>query len=145
MFKRQSAALPYRRNAAGALEVLLVTSRRRGRWILPKGDVQRGMRPHTSAAHEAFEEAGLLGLIESTPVGEYRQRKLREEGQLRELVIHAYPLFVNTQLKSWPEMAIRRRRWMTIDEAIEAVRDRDLRTLLVAFAGTMQRREEDIG
>jgi hypothetical protein len=38
----QCAAIPYRRTHAGELEVLLVTSRGKGNWILPKGKVKPG-------------------------------------------------------------------------------------------------------
>jgi 8-oxo-dGTP pyrophosphatase MutT (NUDIX family) len=58
MAKVQAAAIPYRRDASGTLQVLLVTSKTRGRWVLPKGKVKRGMHPHRAAAMEAFEEAG---------------------------------------------------------------------------------------
>ena len=39
---RQSAVLPYRQGPDG-LEVLLVTSRKRSRWVLPKGIVEPGL------------------------------------------------------------------------------------------------------
>ena len=40
--KLQYAALPYRRRADGIVEVMLVTSRDTGRWVIPKG------WPHTA-------------------------------------------------------------------------------------------------
>ncbi|MGF7149892.1 8-oxo-dGTP pyrophosphatase MutT (NUDIX family) [Sphingomonas zeicaulis] len=115
------------------LEVLLVTSRRKGRWVLPKGKRKRWMKPHISAAHEAFEEAGVLGMIEPEPAGVYRQQKVCGEFA-REIIIHAFPMLVNTQLRNWPEKAIRKRRWMSIEEAVQAVRDLELAQLLQAFA-----------
>lgn len=50
--------------------MLLVTSRKRRRWILPKGKVAAGMLPHRSAAREAMEEAGVVGTPNDAPVGE---------------------------------------------------------------------------
>lgn len=71
----QSAALPDRATSEGSLEVLLVTSRKRRRWILPKGKVAAGMLPHRSAAREAMEEAGVVGTPNDAPVGELVKRR----------------------------------------------------------------------
>ena len=57
----QYAAVPYRRRGDGTIEVMLVTSRETKRWVVPKGWPIRGAKPHTSAAREAMEEAGVLG------------------------------------------------------------------------------------
>src|SRR5690606_25585077 len=57
--RRQSAALPFRQQG-GKLEVMLITSRRTGRWGVPKGGIQAGMTPWESAAEEAAEEAGVV-------------------------------------------------------------------------------------
>jgi ADP-ribose pyrophosphatase YjhB (NUDIX family) len=59
----QYAALPYRFTPDAALEILLVTTRRSKRWIIPKGWPIKGLRPAKSAAREAFEEAGVRGKI----------------------------------------------------------------------------------
>lgn len=133
MIKRQSAAIPYRVSATGDVEVLLVTSKRKRRWVLPKGKLQRWMLAHASAAVEAFEEAGVLGVVERLPVATYRQRKSGQDGASAEIVIDAYPLRVNTELRSWPEKAIRQRRWVTIEDAMNAVRDTELRSALSCF------------
>jgi len=129
----QSAAIPYRRTAAHELEVLLITSRRKGRWVLPKGKVRR-MLPQASAAREAFEEAGVLGVIAHQPVGTYRQLKALSSGGEIEIAVSAYPLFVNTVLRKWPEMAFRQRQWMHAVEAAELVDGAELRVLLQGFA-----------
>ena len=57
----QNAGLPYRVTKAGALEILLVTTRQTRRWIIPKGWPIKGLKPANSAAREAFEEAGVSG------------------------------------------------------------------------------------
>ncbi|MCB1509721.1 MAG: NUDIX domain-containing protein, partial [Hyphomicrobiaceae bacterium] len=68
---RQIAALPYRRRDDGVFEVCLVTSRDTGRWVLPKGWPMRGRTNWEAAAREAYEEAGLVGEIEKSPVGRF--------------------------------------------------------------------------
>ncbi|MET0239486.1 MAG: NUDIX hydrolase [Sphingobium sp.] len=130
--KKQSAAIPFRRNAAKELEILLVTSRRKGRWVLPKGTV-RGVLPHATAAREAFEEAGALGVISRDAIGVYYQRKRTGSGDIKEVPVQAFPLFVNTLLGKWPEMAMRKRQWMHASLAAEAVNDDEIRTVLEKF------------
>ena len=51
--RTQFAALCYRMHK-GKPEILLITSRRTQRWIIPKGWPQDGMRPAQSAAIEAL-------------------------------------------------------------------------------------------
>jgi 8-oxo-dGTP pyrophosphatase MutT (NUDIX family) len=58
----QSGVLPYR-VTAGKVEVLLVTSTRRKRWIAPKGWIALGLSAAESAAKEALEEAGVSGHV----------------------------------------------------------------------------------
>lgn len=133
MMSKFAAAIPFRRNAAGELELLLVTSRKKRRWVIPKGAV-RGMLPHASAAREAFEEAGVLGVIGREQTGVYCQRKTDASGKKQEIAVAAFPLFVNTQLRSWPEMSMRKRKWLGALEAIDMVEDAQLRRVLEIFS-----------
>ena len=71
----QYAALPYRRKGKSAPEVLLVTSRETGRWIIPKGWPLKGKAPHKAAAREAREEAGVVGKINRRSVGSFSYEK----------------------------------------------------------------------
>lgn len=130
----QSAAIPYRRDAAGNLEVLLVTSRRKARWVLPKGNV-RAMLPHSSAAREAFEEAGVLGVISDVAIGTYPLGS-NASVSLELVKVHAFPLAVNTVLQIWPEMDMRERRWHSSSEAIKVIKDGALRSLMKHFFKT---------
>ena len=67
----QFAALPYRPKGKSELEVMLITSRDTGRWIIPKGWPKNGIPPHDAAAEEAFEEAGVAWKISEQPIGSY--------------------------------------------------------------------------
>jgi 8-oxo-dGTP pyrophosphatase MutT (NUDIX family) len=136
MIQTQSAAIPFRCDAAGALEVLLVTSRKKRRWVLPKGNAKRGMLAHAAAAMEAFEEAGVIGIVERMPVGSYYQRKFTTNGAFVTRTVRAYPLRVETQLRSWPERSVRDRRWMTVEGAMASVDNDTLRGVLRSFANT---------
>ncbi|HEY1934850.1 MAG TPA: NUDIX hydrolase [Acetobacteraceae bacterium] len=75
----QYGALPYSLNKAGEIEVLLLTSRTRRRWIIPKGWPIKGLKPAKSAAREAFEEAGVRGTVSGKPLGRFTYDKQLDE------------------------------------------------------------------
>ena len=72
--------------------MLLVTSRGTGRWVLPKGNINRGNAPHVAAALEAEEEAGVFGAVCPVPLGSYRFRKRRRSGASWMADVDVYPL-----------------------------------------------------
>jgi 8-oxo-dGTP pyrophosphatase MutT (NUDIX family) len=129
----QSAALPYRATSEGSLEVLLVTSRKRRRRILPKGKVAAGMLPHRSAAREAMEEAGVVGTPDDAPVGELFKRKKAPDGGSQ--IVRVYPLRVSSEMERWPEHRQRERRWVSLEQALELVADNQIRKVSRRFAG----------
>ena len=92
------------------------------------------MPAHRSAACEAFEEAGVTGTISALPVGTYRQLKTQEDGNAKIVVVRAFPMLVHQENVSWPEMHQRQRCWMPINTAIGAVRNSELRAVLIMFA-----------
>src|ERR1700686_822177 len=71
----QYGALPYQETKAAGLEILLVTTRQKKRWIIPKGWPIKGMSRCESAAREAYEEAGVRGIVGRKPIGMYAYRK----------------------------------------------------------------------
>lgn len=107
----QSGALPYRQGPAG-IEVLIVTSRRTGRWHLPKGGIAPGLSASASAAKEAFEEAGVCGRIGPESVGAYTYRKGG-----RDYRVDIYLLEVEEILPDWEEAGQRRREWVPAADA----------------------------
>ena len=124
---RQSAVIPHRRRQGG-LELLLITSRKRKRWVLPKGIVEPGLTPAASAAKEALEEAGVEGEVSAEPVGRYEYEKWG--GTCR---VEVFTLAVETVLGRWPE-EFRERRWLSPEEAARRVEEPELRRLLLATA-----------
>ena len=115
------------------MEVLLVTSRGVGRWVLPKGNRVKGLSRHASAEEEAFEEAGVRGSICPTPLGTYAYRKLLRSGSSRLVDVEVFPLAVTDELEDWPEREERTRRWFALAEAANAVDEPDLHDLLRSF------------
>ena len=129
---RQVAALPIRREADGSVRVLLVTSRKTKRWVIPKGWPWPDCEDCEAAAQEAREEAGVLGRIQPQPLGSFVYEKRRSSGP--ELVrADVYVIVVASLLDSWPEQAERERAWFSLQHAADAVSDYELRELLRGF------------
>jgi 8-oxo-dGTP pyrophosphatase MutT (NUDIX family) len=126
----QYAALPYRRTGKSGTEVLLVTSRETQRWIIPKGWPVKGKRPHKSAAHEALEEAGVVGRISRRPVGAFVYNKRLKGGKVVACEVQVFVLKVKKQEASWLEKGERKLKWLTRAKAAKAVGDRVLGTLI---------------
>ena len=127
---RQRAALPCTFGADGRLQVLLVTSRRSGRWIIPKGWHRGDEPPHIAAAREAYEEAGVHGCIAEAPVGTYAYNKRLESGRRLLCTVDVYALAVEGQFDDWPERSERDCLWLSPHEAAARIGDEGLRPIL---------------
>lgn len=68
---QQAGAICFRTSADSLPEVLLVTSRRNGRWGIPKGRIEAGETARAAAAREAMEEAGVRGRVSSDAIGSF--------------------------------------------------------------------------
>lgn len=134
MLIHQAAALPYVLDASGRARIMLITSRRTRRWVLPKGNIDAGFTPHGAAAQEAWEEAGLAGIACPTPIGAFSYLKHRRSGN-RELTVAVYPLQVLSQAEDWPERNEREWSWFEAEAAGDAVQEPELRALLRSFDG----------
>lgn len=131
--QEQYGALPWRTNRFGEIEILLITSRRRGRWIVPKGWRLKGRSDFLSAAQEAFEEAGVIGDIYPLPIGDYEYEKQRSDGSTQRRRVTLFSLRVRGTLLNWPERGERKRRWVTFDEAGELIVEPELVRLVRAI------------
>ncbi|MDX9861451.1 MAG: NUDIX hydrolase [Rhodospirillales bacterium] len=110
-YYRQSGVIPFRVGSTGP-EVLLITSRTRKRWILPKGVVEPGLTAAASAANEAFEEAGVRGRVAEPSLGSFTYAKW---GGI--CSVEVFAMAVDDVLDDWPERAERTRRWMSPADA----------------------------
>lgn len=133
--QRQSGALPYS-VVDGRVVFLLITSRRNGRWIFPKGDIEPGMTPWESAAIEALEEAGVTGEMAQQPVGSYRASASADGSSLVD--VDLYPMRVETQLETWKEMHQRLRHWAVLSEARRLLNDRALSSVAVKLRAQLR-------
>jgi 8-oxo-dGTP pyrophosphatase MutT (NUDIX family) len=133
----QSGALPWRLKSRRTAEVLLVTGRRSGRWMIPKGWPMPGKSLADSAAREAFEEAGIKGKIDPKPIGSFRHIKQHLLLGDLEVDIQVHPLAVQKELGDWPERGERARKWFGIREAAAQVDSDALRKLIVRFGKSL--------
>ncbi len=128
----QYAALPYR--TRDGLELLLITSRETGRWVLPKGWPIKGKKAHSAAAREALEEAGLKGKVGKRSIGAYSYGKRLSNGAVLACTVEVYPLAVRRQMKQWPEKGQRRVKWFSPCDAADRVHEPELAYLIAGFA-----------
>jgi 8-oxo-dGTP pyrophosphatase MutT (NUDIX family) len=121
------------RTMAGAPQVLLVTSRGTKRWVIPKGWPWHDTPDHIAAAHEAREEAGILGETEADVFGAYRYMKRRKHDVVP-VIVNVFRMSVAQELDTWPEAHQRQRTWFSIPDAMAAVHEDELRELMQRLA-----------
>mgnify|MGYP000103174730 CR=1 FL=1 len=134
-FFRQSAVVPFRKTDNG-IEVLLITSRERGRWIVPKGVVEPDLTPAESALVEAYEEAGLKGRVVGKTLGSFTYEKW--EGTCR---VKVFAMEVRRVLDAWPEKGQRKRRWLPLAEAADLADDKPVGKMIRKLSKIISRRK----
>src|SRR5262249_26642719 len=121
-FIRQAAAIPVR-----AGRVCLVTSSNGKRWVIPKGLIDPGHTAAEGALQEAWEEAGLVGVLSREPVGSYLYEKWGGTCHVTVFVMQ-----VTEVADNWPERDVRQRCWVSVAEALQRLDDRGLREVVKA-------------
>src|SRR5438128_3089184 len=104
---RQAAAIPLKSG-----QVCLVTSASGKRWVVPKGCLEPGKSAAEIALQEAWEEAGLVGLLQPEPLGSYLYEK---DGLLCHVIV--YLMHVTEAAESYPESWLRQRVWVSPAQA----------------------------
>ena len=123
-YNRQAAAIPIR-----AGQVCLVTSSSGKRWVIPKGMIEPGTTAGQIALQEAWEEAGLVGVLHSEPVGTYLYDKWGGT-----YFVTVFVMEVTNEAPLWPEQNVRQREWIGTAEALERLGDEGLREIVRAVA-----------
>lgn len=111
----QSAVIPYRKKEKG-IEILLITSIRKKKWIVPKGFIEFNLSAFESAKKEAFEEAGIIGANETLELGTI---KLNRYGG--EVLVKVYSMEVIEEVEDYPEKHLRKRKWFAVNDALEKI------------------------
>ena len=119
-FIKQAAAIPVR-----AGRVCLVSSRSGKRWIVPKGCLELDKSTTQIALQEAWEEAGLVGILDEDPVGSYFYQKAGKTYQ-----VTVFLMQVTKVAADWPEAGQRQRIWVAERRAHERVENDGLREVL---------------
>lgn len=128
--RQQVAALCYRGHGDDK-EVLLVTSRGTGRWIIPKGWPIRGLKSSEAAMQEAWEEAGVRkGQTEAEAIGTYTYDKTLPTGWSIPVETLVYPVSVEAMSEEFPEAHERRRTWVRPDDAATMIQEDELKSIL---------------
>ena len=123
----QSGVIPFRK-VSGKVEILLITSRNKGKWIFPKGVVETGLGKKASAVKEALEEAGVVGKIVGNSIGEFSNDKW--DGICRVVI---YPMEVTKTIKHWEEESFRKREWFTVNASMKVISNKNLKRILLEF------------
>jgi uncharacterized protein len=131
---QQYGVIAYRRDPVGRLSILLITSRQTRRWVVPRGNMMTSLSPAEAAAQEAWEEAGIVGLVSDDPVGSYDYLKRKKDGSAVRASVELYPFRVAEQKAEWPEKGQRETRWFDQAEAAAVVEEPGLSSLISSFA-----------
>jgi 8-oxo-dGTP pyrophosphatase MutT (NUDIX family) len=130
--KLQYGALCWREAEAG-VEVLLITSRDTGRWVIPKGWPMPGFAPEAAAAQEAWEEAGVNGQINPLCIGRFGYQKGLSVSATVPCAVAVYGLRVAKLATSYPEAKVRQRKWFPLAEAAGLVAEPELSQIIAGF------------
>ena len=117
---RQAAAIPVRGG-----QVCLVSSSSGKRWVVPKGCMEPGKTAGEIALQEAWEEAGLTGILVQEPIGSYVYEKAG-------FVCHVtvFVMEVTEVAQEWPEREWRQRIWVSHQQADSRIEEAGLREIL---------------
>ncbi len=127
-YYNQSSVIPYRLQD-GKPEILVILSSKKKHFVVPKGIKDPGLSPTESAAKEAFEEAGVEGEVDETPIGEYRYEKWGAT-----CTVLVYPMRVTRMLPEaeWEE-SHRGREWVSPKQAVKRLKQAQLAPMVLAL------------
>ena len=129
----QFGAICYRMHR-GKVEVLLITSRDTGRWVVPKGWPIAGLTAAETAAREAWEEAGVEGNIQPDALGQFTYTKGMAGKPAVQCAVDVFALRVEALKDRFPERKERQRKWFAATKAARKVAEPELRKLILEFA-----------
>jgi 8-oxo-dGTP pyrophosphatase MutT (NUDIX family) len=122
---RQAGVVAFR-FLSGQREFCLITGRQSGRWGFPKGTIGETASIRETALSEAWQEAGLTGVLLGECLGEYAYRK-----RGRDFGVAVWLMHVETIRPSWKESNERSRIWVPVDRALKLIDRPKLAQLLV--------------
>ena len=130
-FYQQSAVIPFR-GRGDNLEIMVITSRRKRRWVVPKGVKEPDMSAPDSAAKEALEEAGIEGDVLPGSIGSYDYEKWGGT-----CTVDVYAMEVKKVYDDWLE-SFRDRQWVSLEEAAGRLGEEDLKAIVRSLPGQLE-------
>ncbi|MBF0186505.1 MAG: NUDIX hydrolase [Magnetococcales bacterium] len=121
---QQSAVIPFRISDDGSLEVMLITSRKKKRWVIPKGIIEPDMSPPASAAKEAEEEAGIRGHVYPDLLGTFTYDKWGGT-----CTCQVYVMRVEEVMEQWLEN-FRDREWVDLETAAQRMKENEMQNIM---------------
>ncbi|MDQ6991984.1 MAG: NUDIX domain-containing protein [Mariprofundus sp.] len=137
-YYRQSSVIPYRIANQQELELLLIRSSKQHHWVVPKGIHEPGLSAQQSAAKEAYEEAGVEGLVTESPLGYYHYQKW---GSQCDVIVYGMQVERVIEENKWEE-SHRGRRWCSLVEAKSLLKEQSLLPMLTQLAAQLQAQSE---
>jgi len=125
----QAGAIPLR-----AGKICLITSSNGKRWVIPKGVIEPGQSPGETALQEAWEEAGLVGVLRPEPAGSFLYEKWCGTCH-----VTVFFMEVSEVAADWPERRLRQREWVSLAGALERLDDAGLCDILRLTLGKKQK------
>ncbi|MDA9189875.1 NUDIX hydrolase [Alphaproteobacteria bacterium] len=114
------------------IAIMFVTSQKRGRWILPKGNLKPNESHQKGCKREAFEEAGIKGkILKNLPLT--HMISTSKKGKICEVAVTYYPMLVSKQYDEWPEKEKRERHWALLDDALRVTDRIDFQNVIKSF------------
>lgn len=129
----QSSVIPYR-ISKGQPEILVISSKRKKHFVVPKGIKDPGLSLQASAAKEAWEEAGVEGKVGAEPIGDYGYEKWGAT-----CTVTVYPMEVTRMVPEaeWEE-SHRGRQWVTPEQAAKQLKQSALVKLVGALVAGLR-------
>lgn len=113
--------------------VLLIRSLHTQRWIIPKGWPMEGRSLAAAALQEAWEEAGVKGVVNETAIGSYTYRKIRKNGLPVPCVAQVFHVEVRGLSTKFPDFERRKPEWLRPVQAASLVAEPDLAALIASI------------
>ena len=101
--------------------------------MIPKGWPMRGKSLAKAAEREAYEEAGVEGTVDSTPIGKFEHVKQSTIAGSLKVRVLVHPMAVQRELAEWPEHGQRQRKWFKLDDAAEQVDSAELGAMILSL------------
>jgi phosphohistidine phosphatase len=120
-YYRQSSVVPWCERD-GELQVLVMGSSKAKHWVIPKGIHDPGFSAQESAAHEAFEEAGVAGTVLDRIMTTYSYPTWDATCEVAVYAMHVTRELADSE---WQERH-RGRRWLPVAEAAALVLNEDV-------------------